>query len=708
MRVFQFLFGAVLTFFASTVSAASVGLYGSTFDPPTRSEMRIIRCALGDTALPRQCQELGQEISRVVVFVKEDGGRDTLASTRERVLMVKKALEEHGDRVEVLASTPEQTAERTRALLVDQNVEQLFQLLGPEPPRVFDSIPAGHQTKVVRVLFPLERHGGALNAGRLLDNQIASGAKGVIEKLGLYHPVAEGLADLQKALFEEGWRDFLKDLESACPDTISEKICRRLSSSWSGSSLVTDDQASKMDRPEFPAQNLLIYKPSQSEDRWAEKYSKTATQYLEGDSYRKLRAVADDIAARTLQGYPYGKVPRLRKAFVQKTDSPVEPLKVTEKPVTCPAPPGPYHMDMDQYLADRFPRAFARFLQGEFRRGPSEPIDLYVHNHAIDEAYEFHLRDQFVSFYFLQTRRGQHHRNIYLAKRSKPRAYRVVFTSVRGNDRRANVLCQIDRTGVFTNYRFVESKQTQPLFVLNARGGSLRLKEDDLLLFGFKGNWSRKLATLNWERTPLVERGLDIDLFTHPAQERKVIVARNVYGDDTDIVLDTFYKKGLRRVIYLGSAGAIADYQIGDLLIPNEFIDPNSDSVTFANKLAHGFQAELSSLLTVHGQQKQGWVPTLFHETKDLLLDWRANSVGAVDIEGWHLARFARRHDDLEMGAFFVVSDQTLGDSPITETNARRAVIDASMDKLISFLAPKLVRPAAFSALSSLDRRSAP
>jgi uridine phosphorylase len=215
--------------------------------------------------------------------------------------------------------------------------------------------------------------------------------------------------------------------------------------------------------------------------------------------------------------------------------------------------------------------------------------------------------------------------------------------------------------------------------------------EDDLLLFGFKGNWSRMLAALNWQRIPLVEEGLDIDLFTHPAAKRKLVIARNVYGDDTDIVLNTFYKKGLRRVIYMGSAGAIADYEIGDVVIPNEFINRHSDSVPFENNFAQDFQPELSRSLTVHGQKKQGWVPTLFDETKALLLAWREKSIGSVDIEGLHLASFARRHPDLQMGAFFVVSDQTLGGNTINQTNAHRGIIDVSANKLISFLITKLL-----------------
>jgi hypothetical protein len=83
---------------------------------------------------------------------------------------------------------------------------------------------------------------------------------------------------------------------------------------------MTDDEATKMDRSELSEQNLLVYKQSQSEDRWAEKFVKTATKFLEGsNSYSKFRAVADDLAAKTVQGYPYGKLPHLRKVFVQPT-----------------------------------------------------------------------------------------------------------------------------------------------------------------------------------------------------------------------------------------------------------------------------------------------------------------------------------------------------------------------------------------------------
>jgi hypothetical protein len=51
---------------ASMAVAASVGFYASTFDPPTRSQIRMIQCALGDDRFHKECGEIGKSISRLV------------------------------------------------------------------------------------------------------------------------------------------------------------------------------------------------------------------------------------------------------------------------------------------------------------------------------------------------------------------------------------------------------------------------------------------------------------------------------------------------------------------------------------------------------------------------------------------------------------------------------------------------------------------
>ena len=707
------------------VMAATVGFYAGTFDPPTQVEMGMVRCALGDTGFHKQCARIGKPLSRFVVSVNESIDEDTLASTRERALMVKKALQKYGDRVEIMTA-PGNREETTRALLQDRNIEQLVQFIDSDSYQAVKSSPVNQDPKLLWMVFPLKKPEGpapALDLKTLPANVklfveieqpqgsvasavqklIQSGSataglidpvvKAVIEKLSLYQGVSADLAKLQRSLFEESWRGFLKDLKAACPSALSQQACAGLAPSWETISIIDADQINPTDRKAASA-NFLIYKRAQSEDRWAEKFTNTALKSLHGSaSYEKLKPVAADMSSKMYQGYPEGKLFHLRKIAVQMKRPSGEPPKVSQKPVTCSAPPGKYNMDIVQYTADRFPKAFAVFLKEQFSTRSILPTDLYAHNQTVEDAYEFHRRDGYSTFYFLQTRRGQLHRNIYLAVRPKPHNYRVVFTNLRGLDQEADVYCQISHSDTFSSLRSVHSKRELPLFVFNPSGISLKLNDKDWLLFGFKGKWEKVLLEQNWQRHPLVKEGLDIDLFTHPTIKQKLVIARNVYGDDANIIMDTFYKKGVRQVVYLGTAGAIANYQVGDVVTPNEFMDNHNVSVPFEKNLAHAYRTELSNQVTVHDQTKHGRVPTLYHETLALLLNWKAKSVAAMDVEGFYLARFARSHKDLKMAALFVISDQTLGGSTIDESEARLDIINESVYKLVSFLLPKVLAP---------------
>jgi len=721
--IFAFLSVAVL--FAPMAMAATVGFYAGTFDPPTQAEIGMLRCALGDASVRKECAGIGKTIARLVVSVNESSDEDTLASARERALMVKKALQKYGNRVEVVTA-PGSREEKTRALLENKNIERLVQFIDSDSYQAVKSSPVSQDPRLLWMVFSLKQPGSpapALDPRTLpvnvklfveieqppgssasaLQKVIQSGGataglidpavEAVIERLSLYQEVSEDLPKLQKSLFEESWRGFSKDLKSACPSTLGQQACAGLASKWETVSIRDADQIGAMDRKDASA-NFLVYKRAQSEDRWAEKFTDAALRSLQGSaSYEKLKPIAEDMSANVYQGYPEGKLFHLRKVFVQKQRPSREPLKVSQKPVACSAPPGKYNMNIVQYTADRFPEAFAVFLKEQFPTRSILPTDLYAHNQTVEDAYEFHRRDGYSIFYFLQTRRGQLHRNIYLAVRPNPHNYRVVFTNLRGLDQEADVYCQISHSGTFSSMRSVHSKRELPLFVFNPGGISLKLNDKDWLLFGFKGKWEKVLLEQNWQRRPLVKEGLDIDLFTHPTIKRKLVIARNVYGDDANIIMETFYKKGVRQVVYLGTAGAIADYKVGDVVTPNEFIDNHNVSVPFQKNLAHAYRTELSNQVTVHDSTKHGRVPTIYHETLALLLDWKAKSIAAMDVEGFYLAKFARNHKDLKMAALFVISDQTLGGSTIDESEARLNLIDESVYKLVSFLLPKVLAP---------------
>jgi nicotinic acid mononucleotide adenylyltransferase len=700
--------------------AVTMGFYSGTFDPPTLRQMAMIRCAFGDASVHKECQDIGKKISRVVVVVNQADDEDPLASTRERALMIKKALQKYADRVEIVTGDSE---EKARSLLGDKNVEQLIRFIDDESYEAVKSSPANQDPRLLWVVAPLKNPDSsspaigtsnvkllsgigelkgesstavqkAIQAGGTMEGLFDPAVREVIERLGLYQPVTEDLAALQKSLFEESWKGFLKDLRTACPSISNQKECADLGSAWDSISIATDDSMGRTDTKNFSA-NVLIYKRAQSGDRWAEKFMNVALKPLQGsERYAQFKPVAEDMSSKIYEGYPDDKLFHLRKVFVPKQRLPMEPLKVSQQPASCSPPRGPYHMDIVDYTSDRFPLAFAAFLREQFRKRSILPTELYVHNQAVEAAYEFHRRNGFDTLYFLQTRRGQLHRNIYLVVRTKPLAYRVIFSNVRGRDQEADVFCQIYHSNTFSSFHWVQATPGLRLFVFNPSGTGLKLNDKDWLLFGFKGKWTKILLEQGWQLQPLVKEGLDIGLFTHPTIKQRLVVARNVYGDDTNIILDTFYKKGVRQIVYLGTSGAIADYRIAAVTIPDEVVD-NKISVPFGRNLAHPYGADLSKQLAVHDSTKHGRVQTVYQETLALLSDWQSRSVAAMDVESIYLARFATEHSDVKMSAFFVISDQTLGDSTIGADESHLNIIDESVYKLVAFLLPRVVTPAA-------------
>ena len=470
--------------FPALVAAATVGFYAGTFDPPTQLEIGMLRCALGDAGVWKECGGIGKTIARLVVSVNQSHDEDTLASTRERALMVQKALQKYGDRVEIVTA-PGNREETTRALLQDRNIEQLVQFIDSDSYQAVKSSPASQDPRLLWVVFSLKTPGSqapaldpktlpanvnlfveieqqpgssasairkTIQSGGATTDLIDPAVKAVIEKLSLYQEVSEDLAKLQRSLFEESWKGFLTDLKSACPSALVRQACAGLAPSWETITIVNEDHP--MD-PKSSSANFLVYKRAQSEDRWAEKFTDTALKSLQGSAgYGKLKPVAVDMSSKMYLGYPEGKLFHLRKIFVQKQRPSREPLKVSQKPVACSAPPGKYNMNIVQYTDDRFPKAFAVFLKEQFPTRSILPTDLYAHNQTVEDAYEFHRRDGYSTFYFLQTRRGQLHRNIYLAVRPNPHNYRVVFTNLRGLDQEADVYCQISHSGHFFKFAF--------------------------------------------------------------------------------------------------------------------------------------------------------------------------------------------------------------------------------------------------------------
>jgi nicotinic acid mononucleotide adenylyltransferase len=276
--------------FPPMAGAVTVGFYAGTFDPPTRREMVMVRCAFGDAGVHKECQDIGKKISHVVVVVNQAGDEDPLASTRERVLMIKKALQKYGERVEILTATGD-GEEKARSLLEDGNVEKLIRFIDEESYKAARSSSLNQNPRLLWVVAPLKQGGSsqaidtppnvkllpgieqlkgtsstavqkAIQTGGSMEGLFDPGVKEVIERLGLYQPVSEDLAALQKSLFGESWKGFLKDLKTACPSISNQKECADLASAWDNIS-IADDSMDRTDTEKSSA-NVLIYKKGQS------------------------------------------------------------------------------------------------------------------------------------------------------------------------------------------------------------------------------------------------------------------------------------------------------------------------------------------------------------------------------------------------------------------------------------------------------------
>src|SRR5262252_8777402 len=149
MKYFPVAFATTAVLFPAMAIAATVGFYAGTFDPPTLREMAMVGCAFGDASVHKDCQDIGKKISLVVVVVNQAGDEDPLASTRERVLMVKKALQKYADRVEIVTGDSE---EKARSLLGDKNVEQMIRFVDEESYEAARSSPANQDPRLLWVV----------------------------------------------------------------------------------------------------------------------------------------------------------------------------------------------------------------------------------------------------------------------------------------------------------------------------------------------------------------------------------------------------------------------------------------------------------------------------------------------------------------------------------------------------------------------------
>lgn len=741
---------------------SAIAFYSGTFDPPTLAHLQIIQCALGDLEQNLDCKKLGEKIKRIIVSVNKGGVKDTLTSSSERVLMLQKALEKYGNRVEVVASTTKERDAIKVALTKDQT--QLYQMIGEDSylaltpdafmgsgpnkdlgiskfivlPRDVEVISTGDARKDVElaekaklqnaadalavqtlteahkdsvILFPkLTRYSQLsstlarkkLELSQSVDGILDPKITALIKDFGFYLKLPAELSELSQNMFTEGFSDFLNDIQNACPNI-----------------LYLHPERCPVILEQIRSNANITYKEGQSESRWAEKYIEAVLKTITDENEKEVfaRNIPYMISA-TFQGKPYGKLPHLTpvnlnsptsnmKKNNSSNHSPLIRSKLRE--LNCSAEQSfqkksNYNMDIDRYLYDRFPVSLKSFLLKKRDDNQLSLNSLSISNRPLLEIIESFSLDNNIpptkteTFYFIQTRRGQPHRKLYLGFNSKTKAYRLLAAQVTGDDRHANVFCQLKLSGVFNQFQDLSLESDNDFFRFNQHGNKLILNSNDILIFGFKTAWIEeilKVSKVNWQRTKITDLAdSDLELFENNNDKINVtprlVFARNVFGDEASYVLKKLYEKGLRKVVYLGTAGAIADLQVGSVVIPTSFINQNLKVIPFDQTWAISMSKTFQSSASILIGNKQAWAPHLFDETIDQLIRWRKHGVGSIDVEGYHIAQFHLNHPDLKMANFYIISDQTLGNTTIDQSNSQTNITSNIVHNLIKTLIPQI------------------
>lgn len=748
----------------------NVAYYNGTFDPPTLAHLEIIKCALGKVDKNFACQELGQKIDKVIVSVNKGGDKDTYTAAIERVLMLESALRVYGEKVQVIQSTPEERDQLKNNLLKDKI--NLYQMIGEDSflnlkidatellksnnnqslgksqfiilPR--DSENSSNNTmnseKIQNaiskssgqvILFPnLSSDFSTLSStkarqniddGKALDGIVDSSVASIIRESGYYlKETQKEVKSLNEKLFIEGFNDFISDIEKACPQillSIQNKVYNNVQTKCS--TIITEIKES----------TKLVYKERQSESRWGEKYIEAVLSTIKDPEIRDLmRLKIPYMIVSRFQGKSYGKLPHLTPVdkniltFPSSGRIEIDEIKENHKlnKLICSSEESfkdktNYNMDIDRYLWDRFPKGFMDFLKDLKSNGKLMSNSFYLSSETLQETlkkwseYLIHPKDY--SFYFVQTRRGQPHRNLYLFYNSLTQKYGLMATQVIGNDRRANVFCQIRLTEVFDHYFDLSAGSKNDFFQFNEEGQKLSLNSNDLLIFGYKTAWMEDLvsSTKNkWKTTKLTNGSVvDLELMEISDSEgnqevesskksptkklSRLILARNVFGDEASFVLEKLYEKGLRKVLYMGTAGALPNLEIGSITLPTSFVDKSLKDISFDQSWAVELlkKGSIPDSIPVLSGMKHAWVPHLFDETKHQLIRWRKHGVASIDVEGYHISKFRMLHPDMQMALFYIISDQTLGSSTIEQSNSHTKTIRNSVLELIRILRPQLI-----------------
>ena len=391
----------------------------------------------------------------------------------------------------------------------------------------------------------------------------------------------------------------------------------------------------------------------------------------------------------------YPQVPYLQAfaAWTQLPDQTAATLKIRPiKLASYAHEASEYTMNIPSYNDGNFPEPLLTYA------GATPTI--YVHAGNPDQALSFHASDGVSTFFEVYSRSDQRHRRLFLGK-GKNGVGRLILTNVFGKDRLQHVLMQIAAAYKAQQVTYVEHPSSEPYIALTSSGKQLNVTAQDIAFLGFRYKVQDNFApifgatfsdyavlrTNAW--TGNIAHATPIGVMT--LQGHNIFATRNEFGDESYQIIEHLYQRGVRKFIYLGTAGAVNEsVRLGAIMLPSA-ISYEGTTFPISNVLLGPDLAQSLSDSRFVAKSHHGWVPAVLSETTAFLKSQQKSGVDAIDIEGKYMAEFARLHGDVKLGMAYVISDHTLGQITLEQyDDASLDTVNSSSNFLVQILAKQL------------------
>lgn len=584
---------------------AKTGFYSGSFDPPTLTDIEIIKDSL-------QTFELDQLIIMVDRVQAKSNGYN--ASALERLDMLKTALSDCNDRI--------------HTVIEPWSGKELY----------LDSLRKQNDVQII------------VNKSKQVQ-RISSLVEKVIKNRGLYTGISEAMTPLKQSLHQEAFQAFLRETSLHFPEDNLQNI-----SSAPFLPLMSD--LARVDQYIY-----FVIREKHFQNEKAEAFGKTAEKLL----------------LSSIRSESYAKLHGLQEVFYKPLPRP----DVTVHSLAMPILPKDqkHTLNVEIYCSDRFPKAL-------FNSHLFSENDTYFHMGSTEEAIAYHQAEGFNEIYEVKSQAVRKLRNYHLVKNPSSSKIRFLVSNLSGEDNLQHVANQCNAIAEFNKVHLVRHANPLPLFEVEPRYKDLTFQSTDTMIIGFKNAITRLVkGNADWNITSFSISGLPIDLYENRRTKERIVASKCVYGDQLVELLHTFHKKGIRQLLYLGTAGSLSpQIHTGDVIIPLAFSTPQNTRLPFHNRAAKLLQKVNDAKIKL--VQLHGWTYSPVIETEDFLKKLQKSGNQSIDVEARYLGEFCHTHPDTSASMVLFISDEPFGEIKLEHFNTVDYYVDEAFNTVINSLLP--------------------